>query len=98
MRILQSEPRYQAIDLPPYTVVAYTPLYYWVAAALQAIVGPAFGPGRALSLIAGVAPAAAIAVIAVRRTGHVWTGSFVRVFFLALAFPRCVPLPVFAPV
>src|SRR6266568_2810488 len=40
MRIVQGEPLYQPIDVPPYTIVNYPPLFYWVAAALQAVVGP----------------------------------------------------------
>src|SRR5579871_4397739 len=54
LRILQGLPLYQNIDVPPFTVVPYTPLYYFAAAALRAIFGEGFGPGRMLSLVAGV--------------------------------------------
>src|SRR4030088_2571331 len=46
-RIVSGVALYQPIDTAPYTVAAYTPLYYWLAAGLQVTVGPGFGPGRA---------------------------------------------------
>src|SRR5438445_13232192 len=56
-RLLTGQALYQPIDRPPFTVAAYTPLYYWAAAALPAVFGPGFGPGRALSLVCGAASA-----------------------------------------
>jgi MFS family permease len=91
MRIVQGEPLYQPFDVPPYTVLNYPPLFYWLAAALQALVGPGFGSGRVLSLLAGLASAAAVGTVASRRTGQAWAGAFAGVLFLALAFPGGVP-------
>ena len=75
----------------PYTVLAYTPLYYWLAAGLQAFIGPGFGPGRVLSMVAGVAAAAILGGIAARRAGQAWVGVFASLLFLAFAFPGGVP-------
>ena len=68
MRIVSGEPLYQPIDRRSFTVAAYTPLYYWMAAALQVVVGPGFWPGRLLSLVAGVVTA--LVVGATARTTH----------------------------
>jgi hypothetical protein len=88
MRILAGEPLYQPIDRLPLTVAAYTPMYYWVVAALQALFGPGFGPGRLLSLFCGVAAASLVGVLAGRRAGGIWVGAFAGLLFLALGFPR----------
>jgi hypothetical protein len=42
LRITWGQTLYQAIDSPPLTVAAYTPLFYWVAAAIQVLIGPGF--------------------------------------------------------
>src|SRR4051812_2570910 len=42
-RLVHGEPLCQALNQAPYTVAAYTPVYYWLVAALQAWVGPGFG-------------------------------------------------------
>jgi hypothetical protein len=88
MRLLHGQPLYQPIDTPPLTVAAYTPLYYWLAAGLQAIVGGGFGPGRLLSLICGTATAVMVGGLAGRKVGGVWVGAFAAALFLALGFPR----------
>src|SRR5438874_483613 len=62
LRSVSAQPLYQSLDSPPFTVAAYTPLYYWLGGGLQALFGPGFGPGRALSLLAGVTTALLIAV------------------------------------
>jgi hypothetical protein len=87
-RLLSGQPLYQPIDRAPFTVAAYTPLYYWATAGLRALFGPGFGPGRALSLVCGVATAILVGVIAGRRAGGLWVGAFGGLLFLALAFPR----------
>jgi hypothetical protein len=87
LRIVTGQPLYQPIDAPPFTVAAYTPLYYWLGGELQAVFGPGFGPGRALSLAAGVATAMLLAVIAGRQQFGVWVGAFAGVLFLAFGFP-----------
>src|ERR1043166_6069402 len=88
MRIVLGQPLYQPIDTPPLTVAAYTPLYYWVGAALQVLIGPGFGPGRAVSLTCGIATAVLLGLIAGRRAGGVWVGAFAGFLFLAQGFPR----------
>ena len=87
-RIVSGEPLYQPIDRPPYTVAAYTPLYYWLAAQLMTWFGPGFGPGRALSLVAGVATAILVGYLASDRRADFWVGPLAGLLFLALAFPR----------
>jgi hypothetical protein len=88
LRVVWGEPLYQPIDHLPLTVAAYTPLYYWAAAALQTLVGPGFGPGRLVSLMCGLATAILSGAVASRRSGGVWVGTFAALLFLALAFPR----------
>jgi hypothetical protein len=69
MRVAAGQALYQAVDQLPYTVAAYTPLYYWLAAALQAGVGPGWWPGRLLSLVAGTATALLVATLAAQPEG-----------------------------
>jgi len=88
LRITWGQSLYQPIDRPPLTVAAYTPLFYWIAAALQALVGPGFGPGRVLSLVCGAATAVMVGGIAGHRAGGAWVGVFAGPLFLALGFPR----------
>ncbi len=85
-RIVRGEPLYQPLDRPPYTIAAYTPVYYGLAAALQAIVGPGFPPGRMLSLTAGIAAAALVGYLASRRARSRWAGAFAALLFLVLGF------------
>jgi hypothetical protein len=86
-RLVRGEPLYQPLDRPPYTVAAYTPLYYALAAILQAVVGPGFGAGRVLSILAGLVAAGLVAYLA----GHVArdrrAGVFAALLFLTLGFP-----------
>jgi hypothetical protein len=91
MRLVSGETLYQSIDTAPFTVAAYTPVYYWMAAALQVLVGTGFGPGRLLSLITGCVAAVLVGVIAGRRTGGLWGGALAALLFLALGFPGQVP-------
>ncbi len=88
LRIVWGEPLYQPLDRSPLTVAAYTPLYYWAAATLQILVGPGFGPGRALSLACGIAAAIMVGILASRHTGEKWVGIFAGLLFMALGFPR----------
>jgi hypothetical protein len=91
LRILRGEPLYQPIAGPPYTVTPYTPLYHYLAAALRVVFGEGFGPGRVLSLLAGVVTALIIGLMAARAVRAVWVGAFAAVLFLALAFPGGTP-------
>ena len=86
-RLLRGEPLYQALNGPSYTVAAYTPLYYWLAGGLQALVGPGFGPGRSVSVIASILAAAAVARLTQRRTGSPWAGALSAGLFLGLGLP-----------
>jgi hypothetical protein len=94
-RLLRGEPLYQPLDRPPYTVAAYTPLYYWLVAGARAVAGPGFGPGRALSLAAGLVAAGCVAALAARRVQDVRAGLFAALLFLGLGFAGA-PAPWFA--
>ena len=90
-RIPNGQALYQKFDGPPYTVAAYTPLYYKLASLLQAKLEPGFGPGRALSFAAGVAAALGIAWLTARQARSMWAGGFAALLFLGLGFPGTVP-------
>ena len=91
LRILQGQPLYQPFDVPPFTVVPYTPLFYYAAAGLRAVFGEGFLPGRILSLAAGLSTAGLIAVIAAHSVRSVWLGALSALLFLGLAFPGGAP-------
>jgi hypothetical protein len=92
-RLLRGEPLYMPYDdRPPYSVAAYTPLYYWLAAALQALFGPGFLPGRIVSFIAALVAAMLVGYVASQRTGDRWAWPFGAVIFLALGMPGAYPL------
>jgi hypothetical protein len=86
-RILNGDPLYQPLDQPPYTVVAYTPLYYGLAAGLQLAAGSGWVPGRVVSYIAALVTAALVGYITRRATDDVRPGLLAAVLFLALGFP-----------
>jgi hypothetical protein len=86
-RVLRGEHLYQPLDRPPYSVAAYTPLYYWLAAGLQALVGPGFAPGPSLSLIAALATAGIVGHLAADRARDRRAGPFAALLFLALGLP-----------
>jgi 4-amino-4-deoxy-L-arabinose transferase-like glycosyltransferase len=90
-RIVRGEPLYQRLDGPPYTVAAYTPLYYWLAAGLQAVFGLSFGPGRALSILAGLTATMLIGYLAARILLDRRAGVFPALLFLALGLPGGAP-------
>ena len=90
-RIVRGQPLYQAMDQAPYTVTAYTPLYYWLAALPRLGFGPAFGPGRALSFVAGLAAAALVGYLSWRRTRANWPAVAASVLFLALGLVGPIP-------
>jgi glycosyl transferase family 87 len=91
LRVVHGQPLYQPIDTYPFTVANYTPVFYWVGAALYSLLGPGFGPGRVLSMIAALATALMVGIIASRRVGGPWVAAFAAALFLALAFPGGVP-------
>jgi hypothetical protein len=90
-RLLRGEPLYQALNQAPYTVATYTPAYYWVVAGLHQVFGPGFGPGRIVSLAAGLMAAVCVAYLAGRRARSIWAGLFAAALFLALSFPTQGP-------
>jgi hypothetical protein len=90
-RLLRAEPLYQALNQAPYTVAAYTPVYYWLVAGLHAGFGPGFGPGRVVSLLAGLVAAGLVAGLARRRARSALAGLFAAALFLALSFPTLGP-------
>jgi hypothetical protein len=90
-RLLRGQPLYQPLNQAPYTVTAYTPVYYWLVAELHAVVGPGFGPGRVASLVAGLVAALLVADLAARRARSAWAGLFAAALFLALSFPTQGP-------
>src|SRR5712691_8467617 len=56
-RLVRGEPLYQPLDQSPFTVAAYTPLYYAVVAGLRILGLPGFSPGRVASCVAGLCAA-----------------------------------------
>jgi hypothetical protein len=90
-RLLASQPLYQSLDQPPYTVTAYTPLYYVVSGALQGLTGPSFAPGRMLSYLACLATALLIGSLTARFARSVWPGLLAALMYVGLAFPGRVP-------
>ena len=90
-RLLRGEPLYQPLDRPPYTVAAYTPLYYVLAAALQKVAGASFLPGRLLSFVAALVASFLVGLIAGRRARSRSAGLFAALLFLVLGFAGRVP-------
>ncbi len=90
-RILRGEPLYQPVGLPPYTIAAYTPVYYAAAAVLQAIAGPGFAPGRLLSIVAAVVAVGLVGRFTADVTESPRAGLLASVVFLALGFPGRYP-------
>ncbi len=83
-RLLRGEPLYQPVAGPPYTVAAYTPLFYAVAAALQLAFGPGFMPGRILSVSAGLASTALVGTLARQYTRDRRLAMLAALLFLGL--------------
>ncbi|MBI4213520.1 MAG: hypothetical protein HY534_04355 [Chloroflexi bacterium] len=96
-RVLRGEPLYLPHDRPPYSHTAYTPLYYWLVAELQGLLGPGFLPGRILTCIAGLATGGAIGYVVAQRTGSRWAGGLGAFLWLALGLPWVYPTGVFYP-
>ncbi|HEX8966929.1 MAG TPA: hypothetical protein VF937_03550 [Chloroflexota bacterium] len=93
-RLLHGQALYQPLDQPPYSVTAYTPLYYWLAALLRVALGAGFGPGRALSFAAGLVAATLVGYLTWRRTRAVWPAAAATLLFLGLGLVG--PIPWFA--
>lgn len=83
-RLLRGELLYQPLNDVPYTVAAYTPLYYVLVAGLQGVFGPGFLPGRALSLLAGAAAAVIVGLLTTRIAGARGPGLLAGLLFFAI--------------
>jgi len=90
-RILRTDMLYQPIDRAPYSVAAYMPSYLVLTAALRAALGDGFGPGRALSVVAGLMTAYLVGRITATRYGSRGPGAFAACLFLAISFPGEIP-------
>ncbi len=90
-RLLRGEPLYQALDGPPYTIAAYTPLYYWLVAALRVAFGPGFLIGRLISLGAGVLIAGMIGWLVWRRARAPVAALLGGLLFIAFGLGGLVP-------
>jgi len=90
-RLITGQPLYQPLDRSPFTVTSYTPLYYVLVALGQSVAGPGFGPGRAISLVAGVATSLCIAWLVMRHARSIWAGIFAALLFGGLGFSGTVP-------
>jgi hypothetical protein len=90
-RLARGEALYQPLNRPPFTVTAYTPLYYALVSVLQWLGGIGFGPGRVVSFGAGIASAIVVGRLATRRTHDRRAGLFAALLFVALGFPGDYP-------
>src|SRR5713226_5599297 len=71
-RLVRGVPLYQPIDQAPYTVAAYTPLYYALAALARVLFGAGFAPGRLVSFAAGLIAVACVGRLTWRRSRAWW--------------------------
>lgn len=88
LRFARGGPLYGQFGEAPYSVTAYTPLYYFVVAGLSYLTGPSFAPGRVLSVVALVLTAALIFYTLRPRGGSVIGGLAASLFLIqpAVAF------------
>ena len=90
-RLVRGEALYQPLDQSPFSVAAYTPLYYTVVAALRELGLTGFSPGRIASFAAGLCAALLVARLTTRRTADLRAGVFATVLFVGLGFPGDFP-------
>lgn len=67
---LDGRPLYQPIDEPPYRIMAYVPLYFFLNSLLIPVTGVSFWGGRMISMAASIAIAGVIFFI-LRRCGGI---------------------------
>ena len=91
LRVAKGEALYHPLDRPPYSVTAYTPLFYLTAAAIQKFVGPGFVWGRLLSFSSGLVAAGLVASLTARGAGSRWPAMLAGLLFLAFGFGTSVP-------
>ncbi len=92
-RLLHGEPLYQPLDRMPFTVTAYTPVYYWLGAVLRLLFGDGFGPGRVVSVLAGIAATLMVGHMVAQQTASRWAGIFALLLFLGLGMPWVAARP-----
>ncbi len=90
-RLVRGEALYQPLDQSPFSVAAYTPLYYPVVAALRTLGLNGFTPGRITSFAAGLCAALLVGRLATRRTADWRAGLFAALLFVGLGFPGDFP-------
>ena len=90
-RLVRGEALYQPLNQSPFSVAAYTPLYYTVVAGLRALGLAGFTPGRIVSFAAGMLAAFLVARLATRRTQDWRAGAFAALIFVGLGFPGDFP-------
>src|SRR5712691_7083617 len=90
-RLVRGEALYQPLDQSPFTVAAYTPVYYSVVAGLRTLGLAGFSPGRVASFAAGLLAAVLVGQLATRRTGDRRAGLFAALVFVGLGFPGDYP-------
>jgi hypothetical protein len=74
-------------------VASYTPLFYVLAASLQAVIGPGFASGRGLALVCLAVAAALVGILAADKERRPRVAFMAAVLFLALGIPGSGPLP-----
>ncbi len=90
-RIMEGEALYQRVGQLPYTITAYTPLYYAVSAGLQVTLGPGFIWGRMASLLAALVTTLLIAYLAAAVGKSAYIGVLAAGIFLTFGFPDLIP-------
>jgi hypothetical protein len=87
MKLAQGiNPYLQGIHTPPYNIANDPPLFQWVQVPFALAGGPAYGYGRALSLLSTLASALFIALIVHRLTGDVMASVIPALLFFT--FPH----------
>ena len=90
-RLVRGVPLYQPIDQAPYTVAAYTPVYYALAALLRVLFGAGFAAGRLLSFAAGLIAVACVGRLTWGRTRAWWPTVLASLILLAMGMVGPVP-------
>ena len=82
-RLLNGSAVYASPESAPFAVTPYAPLYLLVTAALQALAGPGFAPGRVLTQAASLVSAGLVGYLGRLRTRERIFGLGAAVMFLA---------------
>jgi hypothetical protein len=88
--ILQGTGTYDPVrwTAPPFVIVHYTPLYYWVTAGLQALLDASsvFLAGRLVSTLSTILTGLLAGVMAYRLTGRRWTALAAPALWVSFLF------------